>query len=69
MGKQNVITSGDEMESKIASMKKVKVDSDNWFIYYIDEMSNEKWVKEFPHAELQAGGPPRLRLIDKFPWE
>ena len=63
------ILEGVALNEKKQTLKKIKVDNINWLIYYLDERNNEKWVEEFPHSELQGGGPPQLRLLDKFPWE
>ena len=60
---------GNEMELKIDQLKEIKVDSENWLIYYIGENIQEKWVKEYPNSEYHGGGAPQLRMIDKFPWE
>lgn len=54
---------------KLETLKQVKVDAVNWVTYYLDEETGEKWIEERLYAEMQAGGPPQLRLIDKFPWE
>lgn len=64
-----IITSGEQMERKVASLKEIKVDIETWEIFYLDEAAGEKWVQEYPYSEMQAGGPPQLRLINKFPWE
>ena len=63
------IIKGIELESKEIQLIKVKTDSINWVVYYLDETTNEKWVKEYPQSENHGGGFPQLRLIDKFPWE
>jgi hypothetical protein len=41
----------------------------NWENYYLDKKTGERWIEEYPHSEMQGGGPPQLRLIEKFPWE
>jgi hypothetical protein len=64
-----LVLEGDKMYRKIESLKQIKVDSDNWQIFYLDETNNEKWIKEYPESEYHGGGPPKLRLIEKFPWE
>jgi len=69
MEKPTIIESGLVMDEKLTTLKKIKVDMDNWEVFYLDEVSGEKWVREFPFAYMQAGGPPQLRLLDKFPWE
>lgn len=58
-----------ELYKKLETFKEIKVDPINWVAYYIDESTAEKWIKEYPHSEYHGGGAPRLRLIDKFPWE
>ena len=62
-----IIITGKDIYKKIEQLKLVK--QLNWENYYLDEINNEKWIEEFPHSELQAGGPPQLRLLDKFHWE
>ncbi|HET9057246.1 MAG TPA: Imm27 family immunity protein [Chitinophagaceae bacterium] len=66
---ENIILKGSELNEKKPSLKKVEVDKVNWKVYYLDEKTNEKWVEEYPHSEMHGGGPPQLRLLDKFPWE
>jgi hypothetical protein len=63
------IIKGIEVESKEIQLKKVNTDSINWLVYFLDEITHEKWVKEYPNSEYHGGGSPQLRLIDKFPWE
>jgi hypothetical protein len=58
-----------ELYAKLETLKEVKVDPVNWVAYYLDETTNEKWLKEYPHSEYHGGGVPQLRLIEKFPWE
>lgn len=58
-----------ELYKKLEVLKEVKADPVNWLIYYLDEKTGEKWLKEYPHSEYHGGGAPQLRLIDKFPWE
>ena len=65
----NLILEGEGLYRKIETLKQIKVDSDNWLIYYIDDANNEKWVKEYPESEYHGGGRPQLRLIRYFPWE
>jgi len=66
---ENIIIKGLDFYSKRKGLKEVQIDNVNWVSYYLDEISGEKWIEEYPYAEMQAGGPPQLRLIDKFPWE
>jgi hypothetical protein len=63
------IINGIELELKEAQLKKIETDSINWLVYFLDEITNEKWVKEYPQSEYHGGGAPQLRLIDKYPWE
>lgn len=69
MKEEIIIKSGLALEEKLEVLKKIKVDVETWETYYFDESTGEKWISEFPYAELQAGGPPQLRLLEKFPWE
>lgn len=66
---QTKIIQGDELDLKKIKLQKVRVDNINWLVYYIDENTNEKWVEEYINSGLHGGGPPQLRLLDKFPWE
>lgn len=65
----NFILEGEDLYKKIEALKQIRVDSDNWLIYYIDDANNEKWVKEYPESEYHGGGRPQLRLLRCFPWE
>ncbi len=64
-----MILEGKSMNNKLSSLIKIKVDGENWLVYYLDEKLNEKWIKEYPNSGYHGGGAPRLRLISKFPWE
>jgi hypothetical protein len=44
-------------------LKKVRGDAEGWEIEYVDEKTGEKWLMDYPHAELQGGGSPRLRRV------
>jgi len=66
---KDLVIKGSDFYTKKESLKQVKVDNVNWNVYYIDEKTNEKWIEEYLYPEMQAGGPPQLRLIEKFPWE
>jgi hypothetical protein len=65
---ETTILKGDELSIKKTLLQKVRIDA-NWVVYYLDEKKNEKWVEEYPHSEMHGGGPPQLRLIEKFPWD
>lgn len=67
--KTKIIIGGAIMYDKIATLKVIKTDMVNWEIFYLDEVTGEKWVEEKPHSEMHGGGPSQLRLIEKFPWE
>jgi len=64
-----IIDNLDELYKKVATLHLVKIDAVNWVTYYLDEITGEKWIEEHLYPEMQAGGPPQLRLIEKFPWE
>ncbi|MBC7536578.1 MAG: hypothetical protein H7258_12875 [Ferruginibacter sp.] len=66
---KEVILTGGEFYLKKEGLKKIEVDKENWTIFYVDETNNEKWIEEYPFAEMQGGGFPQLRLVEKFPWE
>jgi Immunity protein 27 len=44
-------------------LKEVRVDPDKWEVEYVDERTGDKWLMDYPHAELQGGGSPRLRRV------
>jgi hypothetical protein len=69
MNDQDNTLSGEALYEKIKHLTEVKVDSTSWQIFYLDTVTSEKWVQEYPQSESHGGGPPILRLIDKFPWE
>jgi len=58
---------GEEAEKKANSLKKVKVDDENWRVYYLDEETNDKYVKVYLESHLHGGGPPRLIKISDIP--
>jgi Immunity protein 27 len=58
---------GESFDKKRAELKLIK--QLNWENYYLDEKTHEKWIEEYPHSQLQGGGDPQLRKIEKFPWE
>lgn len=64
---EEVIIAGEPFYEKLKKLKLVK--QLNWENYYIDELTNEKWIEEYPYSGMHGGGPPQLRLIEKFPWE
>lgn len=45
-------------------LRKVNVDLSNWTIEFICPRTNRRWLRDSPHAELQASGSPRLRQLD-----
>lgn len=44
-------------------LKKVYVNQDTWEIEYIDEVTGEKWIMDYPEGGLHGGGSPRLRRL------
>ena len=64
-----MITDLNEFYQKIETLKVIKTDSINWLTYYLDESTGEKWIEEHMFPEMQAGGPPQLRKLERFPWE
>ena len=64
---EQTIIIGEQFYLKRETLK--LVEQLNWENYYVDEKTNEKWIEEYSQSQLQAGGPPQLRLLNKFPWE
>lgn len=46
-------------------LEKLDVDLVNWTVRYRCPDTGRLWIRDFPHGELQAGGPPRLRQLDQ----
>ena len=44
-------------------LEQVDKDLVNWTIEYRDRRDGSVWLMDYPHRELQGGGPPRLRKI------
>jgi hypothetical protein len=61
------ILTGKEYYEKINQLKLIK--QLNWENYYLEENTGKKWIEEYPKSEMHGGGPPQLRLLQKFPWE
>ena len=40
----------------------IGTDQSGWESLYRDENDGRYWERTFPHGELQAGGPPMLRV-------
>jgi len=40
----------------------------NWRSGFVCPDSGQLWIMDFPHAELQAGGPGRLRVVSDAEW-
>ncbi len=66
---KEIILEGAPFYEKRKQLTKVRTDNVNWLVYYTDIKTGEKWVEEYPQAELHGGGPPQLLLLAKFPWE
>ena len=60
---------GEELYKKKEALRKLRTDNINWVVYFIDDETGEKWIEEYPFSEMHGGGPPQLRMIEKFPWE
>lgn len=44
-----------------SKLRLVSTDSQNWVTHYMDDSTGKRWVMDYPDAELQGGGSPRLR--------
>jgi Immunity protein 27 len=42
-------------------LRKVKVNAGTWEVDYVDDLTGETWVMDYPNSEPQGGGSPRLR--------
>jgi len=62
-----IIIKGEDVYQKRDQLHLIK--QLNWENFYVDDSTQEKWIEEYPHSEMHGGGPPQLRLIEKFPWE
>jgi hypothetical protein len=40
---------GEDNYRKNDFLQKVRTDFENWKIYYLDEINDEKWVEEYPN--------------------
>lgn len=56
---------GNKVIEKIKDMNVIEVNSEKWITKYKDSYGNI-WIKDYPHGELQGGGPPRLRLSENM---
>ena len=64
-----MIIKGEDFYGKRDLLQIIKVDADNYITYFLDERTGSKWIEEYLFPEMHGGGPPQLRLIEKFPWE
>jgi len=60
---------GNEAHKFADSIKELKVDVNNWLVYYFDKETKEFWLMDYPNSELQGGGPPRLTKMSEVPEE
>jgi len=60
----------DENEKRIhilvtTYLQEIAKDWSGWETLYRDPTDGRYWKRTFPQGDLQAGGPPELRYIDK----
>ena len=48
---KEVILTGIKFYSEKETLKKIKVDKENWIKFYIDETNNEKWIEEYHYLK------------------
>ncbi|NDC83801.1 hypothetical protein EB093_09115 [bacterium] len=60
---------GDRLIEMRKSLLKIAVDAKLWEKYFINPTTKERWIEDYPQSELQGGGPPRLRKVERFPDE
>lgn len=58
---------GKDAEEKTATLRKVKVDDENWRTYYTDDETGDNYVKVYLESHLHGGGPSRLIKIGEIP--
>jgi hypothetical protein len=46
-----------------ARLTEVRVNSEMWEIEYIDSMTGERWLMDYPNSGYHGGGSPRLRKL------
>jgi len=46
-------------------LERLGADSSGWATLYIDKSDNRLWVLFYPSSEMQGGGPPALKFIDR----
>jgi hypothetical protein len=64
------MTRPDELNGRDAqdfakTLRKVRVDGENWEVEYVDDATGEHWLMDYPQSELQGGGPPRIRRMKR----
>ena len=57
------------MEQKINTLIEVPKNVDVWETYYIDNITNEKWILEYSPGEMDRDGFTQLRKVQQFPFE
>lgn len=63
MTKSEIEYSGAEAIEASARMTKIAVDQQSWTVTFRDEITGQIWVLDYPNAEPQGGGSPRLRQV------
>src|SRR5690349_20797746 len=67
MKKSHIILYGQFMQQKIQKLKEIGTNVKEFQVYYLDEASDEKWIKEY--TEMNNKDSAQLRKIDQFPFE
>ncbi len=47
-----------------AKLTKIKVHAETWEVEYLDPITGDHWILDYPDSELQGGGSPRLRRTE-----
>jgi len=63
------IDEGIEYYRIIEKLVEIKSEEDGWVTYFLDEKTNEKWIREYPNSDLHGGGSATLTQLEFFPWE
>jgi hypothetical protein len=57
------------MEQKINTLKKMDESIEGSEEYYIDDITGEKWIKEYFPGQIDADEFTQLRKVQQFPFE
>lgn len=65
----SIILYGEFMEQKIRSLQQLGTNELRRETYFIDKDTGDKWIREYPDAEMHEGATAQLRKVDAFPFD